>query len=137
MCGRFFLLRSEADFARLFRLGVSPDFVSRYNIAPTQTVLAVGPDRDGRPAVATFRWGMVPRWAADAKRAPINARVETVADKPTFAEAFRKRRCLIPASGFYEWKREGKAKRPYAVRLADGRPFAFAGLWESLSLIHI
>ena len=87
-----------------------PDAPPRYNIAPTQSVLVVGLSKEGRPAAATFRWGIVPPWATGPKPGPINARSETVADKPTFAGAFRKRRCLIPASGFYEWLRQGKAK---------------------------
>ncbi len=98
-----------------------------------QPVLAVGPDRDGKPAVASFRWEFVPRWATDAKLAPINARAETAADKPIFAESFRSRcRCPHPASGFFEWLRAGKSET--AVRLPPrgrGRPFAFAGLWEA------
>jgi putative SOS response-associated peptidase YedK len=131
MCGRYFLVASPPELADLFGLADVPDAAPRYNIAPTQSVLAVGPDRAGLPAVASFRWGMVPRWATDAKLAPINARAETAADKPTFAEAFRKRRCLIPASGFYEWLRQGKAKQPFCIRLADNQPFAFAGVWEA------
>ncbi len=131
MCGRFFILASPTELVDLFGLADVPDLLPRYNIAPTQPVLAVGLSKDGRPAVATFRWGIVPPWATDPKPGPINARSETVADKPTFAEAFRKRRCLIPASGFFEWARRGKAKQPFAFRMADDRPFAFAGLWEA------
>ena len=131
MCGRYYLLAPPAELAGLFGLADVPDASPRYNIAPTQPVLAVGPDRAGLPAVASFRWGLVPPWSAGPKPGPINARAETAADKPTFAEAFRRRRCLIPASGFFEWSRRGKVKQPFAIRLADGRPFAFAGLWEA------
>ncbi len=131
MCGRFFLLASSTDLADLFGLDDVPDLLPRYNIAPTQTVLTVGLSKEGRPAAATFRWGIVPPWAADPKPGPINARTETVADKPTFAEAIRKRRCLIPASGLFEWSRQGKAKQPFAIRMADDKPFAFAGIWEA------
>ena len=131
MCGRYYLLASPADLADLFGLADVPDLLPRYNIAPTQPVLAVGLSKDGRPAVATFRWGIVPPWESEPKPGPINARSETVAHKPTFAEAIRKRRCLIPASGFYEWLRQGKVKQPFAIRMADGRPFAFAGIWEA------
>ena len=131
MCGRYFLLNSHPEFAEMFQLGGMPDLAPRYNIAPTQPVLAVGLDKGGKPAVATFRWGLIPRWTADTKLAPINARAEPAADKPAFAEALRKRRCLIPASGFFEWLRQGKAKQPFAFRLADDRPFAFAGIWEA------
>ena len=129
-CGRFFLLTPPAELADLFGLaglvGVSP----HYNIAPTQPVLAVGLDKAGLGR-GNLPMGLVARWASDAKLAPINARSETAAVKPTFAEPFRKRRCLIPASGFYEWMRQGKAKQPYCFRLTDDRPFAFAGLWEA------
>jgi putative SOS response-associated peptidase YedK len=131
MCGRFFILNSPTDIADLFGLADVAHVATRYNIAPSQPVLAVGADRTGLPAVASFRWGLVAPWASDPKPGPINARSETVADKPTFAEPFRKRRCLIPASGFFEWLRQGKAKQPFAFRLADDRPFAFAGLWEA------
>jgi putative SOS response-associated peptidase YedK len=105
--------------------------VPRYNVAPSQPVPAVGLDREGRRAVATFRWGLVARWAADAKKAPINARAETAADKPSFAESLRQRRCLVPADGFYEWLRQGKYKHPFSFRLHDDRPFAFAGIWDA------
>ena len=97
MCGRYYLLASPPELADLFGLADVPDAPPRYNIAPTQPVLAVGLSKDGRPAAATFRWGIVPPWATDPKPGPIDARSETVADKPTFSTAFRKRRCLIPA----------------------------------------
>ena len=132
MCGRFSLLTSGADLAEHFGLDAPPALVPRYNIAPTQPVLAVGLSRDGRPAAATFRWGIVPPWSAEPKPGPINARSETVASKPTFAEAFRKRRCLVPTDGFYEWaKLPGRRKQPWHFRLSGGGPFAFAGLWEA------
>ncbi len=131
MCGRFFFLSSGPAIADLFQLAGVPDLAPRYNIAPTQQVLTVGLDKLGRRNTATFQWGLVPRWAADTKLAPINARAETAADKPTFAEALRQRRCLIPADGFYEWKRQGKAKQPFCFRPRDDRPFAFAGIWEA------
>ncbi len=131
MCGRFFLLASPPELADLFGLADVPDAAPRYNIAPTQPVMAVGLDKAGLPAVASLRWGLVPRWAHDTKLAPINARSETAADKPMFAEAIRKRRCLIPASGFFEWLRRGKAKQPFCHRMADDWPFAFAGIWEA------
>jgi putative SOS response-associated peptidase YedK len=131
MCGRFFILASPRELADLFGLADVPDVAPRYNVAPTQPVMAVGLSKEGRPAAATFRWSIVPPWATDPKPGPINARSETVADKPTFAEAIRKRRCLIPSSGFFEWLRQGKAKQPFAFRMADDRPFAFAGIWEA------
>ena len=103
----------------------------RYNIAPTQDVAVVRPSEAGRE-LTLMRWGLIPSWTKDPKKAPLlnNARSETVAEKPSFRAAFKSRRCLIPASGFYEWKREGKLKQPYYFRRPDDRPLAFAGLWE-------
>jgi putative SOS response-associated peptidase YedK len=109
-----------------------PTLFPRYNIAPSQPVFCVGLSRDGKPAPALFRWGLVPGWATDARKAPINARAETAARKPTFAAALRKRRCLVPATGFYEWEQlPGRRKRPWYFRLAGGGLFAFAGHWEA------
>ncbi len=129
MCGRFYLFGDGAAVADLFDLAAPVDLVARYNIAPSQPVAVVRLGEHGREFVP-LRWGFVPAWAKDAKCAPINARAETAADKPTFRDSFRKRRCLIPADGFYEWVRQGKAKQPFAFRLNDDKPFAFAGLWE-------
>ncbi len=130
MCGRFFFLSSGPPIADLFQLAGVPDLAPRYNIAPTQPV-AVVRVAEGARELVQLRWGLIPPWAKDAKVAPINARSDTVADKPTFRHAFRKRRCLVPADGFYEWKATGgKHKQPYCFRLTDDRPFAFAGLWE-------
>jgi putative SOS response-associated peptidase YedK len=124
-----------AELVEYFNLvGSQPgEITPRYNIAPSQSVLAVGPDRGGNPAAAMFQWGLIPSWAQekDTSRAPINARVEGVEGKPTFADALRHRRCLIPASGYYEWKRLKGRKQPYYFRMQDGKPFAFAGLWEA------
>jgi putative SOS response-associated peptidase YedK len=116
-----------------------PLFEARYNIAPTQDVLVVRADpADGRRAAAMLRWGLIPSWSASDKAGTgpplINARAETLAEKPTFRTAFRLRRCLIPADGFYEWQQtpggsRGK-KQPYYIHRPDGAPFAFAGLWE-------
>jgi putative SOS response-associated peptidase YedK len=106
----------------------------RYNIAPTQKAPVVLVGRDGRPMMDELRWGLIPYWDKDASvgvRA-INARAETIAEKPTFRDAFRKRRCLVPASGFYEWKRDGKTKTPYYFT-SWGEPVVFAGLWERWS----
>jgi putative SOS response-associated peptidase YedK len=103
-----------------------------YNVAPTQQVAAVLEDEGGR-RLEMLRWGLVPSWAVDSDIGSrmINARSETAPEKPSFRRAFRGRRCLIPADGFYEWKREEGGKQPYYFRMQDGRPFAFAGLWES------
>jgi putative SOS response-associated peptidase YedK len=138
MCGRFTLRTPIKDVAELFDLsGFDPQpagrELARYNIAPTQEIAAVRwhPERQGRE-LAWLRWGLVPSWADDPAigNQLINARAETVATKPAFREAFRTRRCLVPADGFYEWKRQNRAKQPYYIRLRDDRPFAFAGLYE-------
>jgi putative SOS response-associated peptidase YedK len=134
MCGRFLLLTSRDEVAQLFDLNPAdvPELLPRYNVAPTQNVPAVRLD-DGHRTFAELRWGLIPSWAKDAKIANglINARAETVAEKPAFRSAFKSRRCLLPASGFYEWlPTGGRHKQPYHFHQKDGRPFAFAGLWE-------
>jgi putative SOS response-associated peptidase YedK len=131
MCGRFLLFSDASSLASHFDLAGPPELAPRYNIAPTQPVAAVRAAEAGRQLVR-LRWGLVPPWAKDTKVAPINARSETAADKPLFRAALRKRRCLVPASGFYEWLAlaGGKRKQPYCFRPGDERPWAFAGLWE-------
>jgi putative SOS response-associated peptidase YedK len=131
MCGRFLITTAGERLAEHFGVPALAELPPRYNVAPSQLVPAVGLDRDGRRALATFRWGLVPRWSSDAKRAPINARAETAADKPSFAESLRLRRCLIPADGFYEWARDGRRKQPFCFRLREDRPYPFAGLWDA------
>ena len=120
-----------AEVQRLFGFPELPNLKPRWNVAPTQPVPAVRREEDGRHLV-TLRWGLVPFWADDPSIGArlINARAETLAEKPSFRDAFRKRRCLVPADGFYEWKTEGKRKQGYAIRRRDRAPFAFAGLWE-------
>jgi putative SOS response-associated peptidase YedK len=133
MCGRYTLATPWQRLAEKFGLRIAdvPElFVDRYNIAPSQLVLAVGLDKSDHPAPAVFRWGLVPYWAADPKQAPINARAETAASTAHFGEALRHRRCLILADGFYEWHRSKKSKQPWHFHMADKSPFAFAGLWE-------
>jgi putative SOS response-associated peptidase YedK len=107
-----------------------PRYDPRFNIAPTQTVAALRAHPQGR--LETMRWGLSPRWTRPGGRASIliNARAETIDNKPTFHEAFRHRRCLVLADGFYEWQRRGRARRPFVFRLRDNAPFAFAGLWQ-------
>ena len=132
MCGRFAFYSPAEATAALFGATGSVDFEPRYNIAPTQPIAAVrNAEGDGRELVA-LRWGLVPFWAKDPSigNRMINARAETVAEKPAFRAAYRKRRCLVLADGFYEWKKEAGGKTPYLVSLASGAPFAFAGLWE-------
>ncbi|MDH5412377.1 MAG: SOS response-associated peptidase, partial [Alphaproteobacteria bacterium] len=135
MCGRYSLTLPVEAVGRLF--GVNVDSVSaleaRYNIAPSQRVVAVrrGEKADERELVF-LHWGFVPAWARDpdSMSQPINARGESVEAKPMFRDAFRKRRCLIPADGFYEWKKTAAGKQPWRIERADGAPFAFAGLWD-------
>ncbi len=110
-----------------------PAWTPRYNIAPTQEVLVVVQDpTKAKRQARRHRWGLIPSWAKDRSigNQLINAQAETAATKPTFRSAFRKRRCLILADGFFEWKKENRHKQPFHIRLHDGRPFAFAGLWE-------
>ncbi len=109
-----------------------PDLQPRYNIPPSQPILAVR-ELDGVRAAAMLRWGLIPFWSKDPKIGYklSNARSETAAEKPSFRAAFKARRCIIPATGFYEWKRAGTAKIPHFIRLRSGAPMAMAGLWES------
>ena len=105
-----------------------PPFEAHYNIAPSQNVLAVGNFGNGLE-IADLTWGLIPSWSAEAK-AFINARAETLEDKPSFSDSFRLRRCLIPADGFFEWERVGKSKRPFYFQLNDESQFAFGGIWD-------
>jgi len=134
MCGRFAFYSPAEATAALFGAAGSLDIGPRYNIAPTQDVAAVrdGGTEDGRRELVALRWGLVPFWAKDPAigNGMINARAETVAEKPAFRAAYRRRRCLVLTDGFYEWHREGPVKLPYFISLASEEPFAFAGLWE-------
>jgi putative SOS response-associated peptidase YedK len=128
MCGRFTLKRPErVRFDRLDS-SVFDGLVPRYNIAPSQDILTVAQRGSDREA-AFLQWGLIPYWSKDPK-AIINARVETIEDKPSFKESFERRRCLIPADGFYEWERVGKISQPYYFQMKDEAPFAFAGIWD-------
>lgn len=131
MCGRFTLRTSPAVLAEVFELLREPDLAPRYNIAPTQPVAVIRPADSGRE-LTLMHWGLVPSWEKDPSGAArlINARAETIATRPAFRSAFRQRRCLVPADGFFEWKKVGKTKQPYYLTLRSGDPFAFAGLWE-------
>lgn len=130
MCGRF-QLKPDQDWVADFGVG-PPDLTPRYNIAPTQDIVTVRRDGDGVRRARLLRWGLVPSFADDPSvgSTMINARAETVARKPSFREPFQKRRCLVPADGFYEWRRVGRARDPYLIKRRDGRPFAFAGVWD-------
>src|SRR5215207_8744699 len=131
MCGRFAQRSPARKVAKQFKVEEVPPLAERYNVAPAQTVLAVREASDGREATL-LKWGLVPRWAKDSGLGNklINARAETVAEKPSFREAFARRRCLVPLDGFYEWSRRGERKHPFYFHMRDGEPFAAAGLWE-------
>ncbi len=133
MCGRFTLTVDPAQLQdALPGVDIQQNIAPRYNIAPTQPVAVV--PNTGENKLDFFVWGLIPSWAKDPEigNRLINARAETLAEKPSFRTAFRRRRCLIPASGFYEWKAspDGKSKTPMYIHMKSGQPFAFAGLWE-------
>jgi len=132
MCGRINLHLSPAELAAVFDLFREPDWAPRYNLGPMQPILAIRETPAGR-AADRVQWGLVPGWASDPKIGSqmFNARAETVATKPAFRSSFRKRRCLVPASGFYEWQKlDAKTRQPWNIFRADGTPLALAGLWE-------
>ncbi len=133
MCGRYTLTTPAERLAEEFGFkDSSVELAQSYNVAPTQGVAAVLEEGGGR-YLEVLRWGLIPPWADDPQIGSrmINARSETAPEKPSFRRAFRERRCLIPADGFYEWQRTNGAKQPFYIHMEDGRPFAFAGLWES------
>lgn len=145
MCGRFALMSPLEAIRKLFGLGTDtvsslPNLPARYNIAPTQAVLALRPGEGeqvdginpGPLNLTSLRWGLIPNWSKDPSVGArmINARSETIADKPSFRAAFKRRRCLIPVDGFYEWKTIGKGKQPFYIAMEDEDPFAFAAIWE-------
>ena len=133
MCGRYSLTSPVEAMRALFGFDELPNLQPRYNIAPTQDVPVIRGREDGGRELTMLRWGLVPSWAKEvtASAPLINARGETVAEKPSFRDAFAKRRCLMPADGFYEWRKaEAGAKQPYRIALPDDTPFAFAGIWE-------
>lgn len=137
MCGRYNLRTNPVDFAEFFQVAVDSahqQLLLKYNIAPTQTVLAVRHGGDGRE-VAALLWGLIPSWSKDPKIGSrlINARSETAPEKPSFRAAFKRRRCLVAASGFYEWDQHTQPKQPYHIVPARGGLMAFAGLWEHWS----
>jgi putative SOS response-associated peptidase YedK len=134
MCGRFTLTIDPAQLVQQFNLSAPPpaDLGPRYNIAPTQPVAVIA-NEDGPRKLELFQWGLIPSWAKDAKigNSLINARAETLAEKPAFRTALKRRRCLVLADGFYEWQKLEGRKQPMYIQLKDGQPFAFAGLWET------
>lgn len=132
MCGRYSLHSNPEVIALYFKLGLLPELKPRYNITPASEVLVVRQDREHGRTAGLFRWGLIPGWAKDPAigNKLANARAETVAEKPSFRSAFKRGRCLIPASGFYEWKAVAGRKQPYYVHPAGAELFAFAGLTE-------
>ncbi|WP_430508084.1 SOS response-associated peptidase [Rossellomorea marisflavi] len=132
MCGRFSLIESVHELQQQFEFDLSADLQPRFNIAPSQEVFSIISDGKKRRG-GTLRWGLVPHWAKEAKIGykMINARAEGINEKPSFREPFRKKRCLIIADGFYEWKKVDDRKQPYRFIMKDRKPFAFAGLWET------
>jgi putative SOS response-associated peptidase YedK len=132
MCGRYLITSTPEAMRALFKYFEQPNFPPRYNVAPTQPIPIVRLSEGGRH-FALVRWGLIPAWVKDPKGFSLilQARSEGVLDKPSFKNAMKYRRCLIPADGFYEWNEAATPRRPYAVRPKDGRPVAFAGLWEA------
>jgi putative SOS response-associated peptidase YedK len=132
MCGRYALFSPAETLAGHFKLDETPKLAPRHNLAPGQPIAIIRQDAAGRRVLSQAHWGLVPSWSAEPKTAfsAFNARAETVAEKPAFRQAFRQRRCLIPADGYYEWQTEGRRKQPFFIYRQDRAPFAFAGLWE-------
>jgi len=132
MCGRYTLTADGGAITEIFKVTEAVELSPRYNVAPTQEVAVVGRNHEGGRTLGTMRWGLIPSWAKDPSIGSrlINARSETVAEKPAFRASFKKRRCLVVADGFYEWKKVGSAKQPYYIGLKGHPPFAIAGLWD-------
>lgn len=133
MCGRFMLISSSRNVREHFDVERSIDFHRRYNIAPSQEIVGViRSGWDSQREMTTFRWGLIPAWAKDSHsgKALINARAETVADKPAFRNAFKSRRTLIPANGFFEWDNKTRSRSPYLIGLENDALFAMGGIWE-------
>ena len=133
MCGRFTVTKLPAEWLEALGLGAVPDYTPRYNVAPAQNVLAAAFDiEENRNLLRYFEWGLLPAWAKDPKgmNRPINARSETVADKPSFRSAIRYRRCALPADGFFEWTGKGTSRQAHYFQRRDEQTFSFAGIWE-------
>ena len=132
MCGRYSITTNVEALRRLFGFKGAPNLQPRFNLAPTQPAPAIRLNATGERELSMLRWGLIPSWASDPLigNRMINARAETLAEKPSFRAALKDRRCLILADGFYEWRKQGPKKQPYFITLADGSPFAMAGLWD-------
>lgn len=131
MCGRFSQQRPASELTEIFAAEpLVDDLGPRYNVAPTDEALVVV-QREDRRGLTAYRWGLIPHWAKDARSGSkmFNARAETLTTSPAFRDAFKRKRCLVPVDGFYEWKREGTIRQPYRIARTDGRPLALAGLW--------
>ena len=131
MCGRFSQQRPASELSEIFAAEpLVDDLGPRYNVAPTDEALVVV-QREERRGLTAYRWGLIPHWATDARSGSkmFNARAETLTTSPVFREAFKRKRCLVPVDGFYEWKREGTIRQPYRITRPDARPLALAGLW--------
>jgi len=133
MCGRFALNENPKKFAEYFHLSDDIELSPSWNIAPSLRICTITDDQEGRRHLNRMRWGLIPSWAKDATigNKLANARGETVAEKPSFRSAFKYHRCLIPASGFYEWKTDKGVKYPWYISLKSGEPMTFAGIWET------
>ncbi len=133
MCGRYVLKAPRAELIARFALDECEDFPPHYNIAPSTDIPTIIVSHEGKRVLRLMHWGLIPSWAKDDTmgRRLINARGESLATRPAFRAAFQRHRCLIPASGFYEWRQEGRFKQPYYISLRSGEPMAFAGLWET------
>lgn len=132
MCGRFTQQRPASELAEIFSAEpIVDDPGPRYNVAPTDEALVVV-QRDERRAITAYRWGLIPHWAGSAKVGSrmFNARAETLTASPAFRDPLRRKRCLVPVESFYEWRREGAIRQPYAIARSDGRPIVLAGLWS-------
>lgn len=129
MCGRFSIISDKSRLAKHFGLKTAPAYHASYNVAPSADIPVIRLHENARELI-NCRWGLVPHWAKDRKFAPINAKAETLMEKPFFRTAYKNKRCLVPANGFYEWKRMQGGKQPYYFRLADDEILAFAGLWD-------
>lgn len=133
MCGRFTIDIPPALLASIFGLAEPPTVTPRYNVAPTQQLHVIRQYADGQNHLDPLRWGLIPAWTKErsSSNLMINARSETVTEKPAFKQSIRYRRCVVPSSGFYEWQQEGTVKTPWYIQLKDGSPMVFAGLWDS------
>jgi putative SOS response-associated peptidase YedK len=131
MCARITLTTTSAEIGELFGMTSETDARPRYNVAPSQSIPVLRNDDRGGRELVTMRWGLIPHWNTDPRHTGfVNARAETAPEKPAFRDAFRLRRCLVPADGFYEWEHRGKRKQPYLFRKVGGGPLAYAAVWD-------